>query len=124
MSEESVVRPLYYWPAHADLTILKEAFNQVRPPFKVKPYAWEPGHPGRVIVLATSFPYVFDHAIVKGPATAQSALKWALGLQSYEKGPKILEDNLKDIFGEGVKEVGESTGHDGSGHADQSDGSD
>jgi hypothetical protein len=104
MSEESV-KPLYYWPAHADLTILKEAFQELRPPFQVKPYPWQVGHPGRVIVLSSHFPYVFDHAIVSSKETGVSALRWALGLQNFDKGPKLLENNLKEIFGEGVKEI-------------------
>lgn len=111
MPEESVVKAIYYWPAHADLTLLKDAFQEIRPPFKVKPYPWEPGHPGPVLVLSSKFPYVLDHAVVRGPETAQSALKWALGLRQYDKGPKLLEENLKAIFGEGLKEMLDDTGH-------------
>lgn len=106
MSSETLeAKPLYYWPKHADISILKSAFEEVRPPFKVKPYPWQPGHPGRVVVLSSDFPYVFDHAFVKNHSTAVAALKWALGLQLYERGPKLMEDTLKDIFGEDTVEV-------------------
>lgn len=125
---EKPVRAIYYYPEDADLTILKDAFSAMKTGLMVTPFAWQPGMPGPIIFIpkrsTDTFPYVLDYAIVRGPATAQSALRWALGLQSYEKGPRLMEDNLKEIFGEGVKEVGESTGHDGSGHTDQSDGSD
>ena len=125
---EKPVRAIYYYPEDADLTVVKDAFSALKTGMLVTPFPWKPGMPGPILFIPRRstdiFPYVLDHAIVRGPATAQSALKWALGLQSYEKGPRIMEDNLKAIFGEGVREVQDDTGHDGFGHPDQSDGSD
>lgn len=56
-------------------------------------------------MLGSSFPYLFDHALVQGKDSAAPALKWALGLQEYEKGPKLFKKNLEAIFGAGVKEI-------------------
>lgn len=110
MSEESV-KAIYYWPQHADLTLLKEAFAEVKPPFQVKPYAWQPGHPGPVLVLSSHFPYIVDYANASTKEYAIAALKWALGLQKFDKGPHLMEDNLKEIFGEETTEVTDDTRH-------------
>ena len=106
---EKPVRAIYYYPEDADLTVLKEAFSAMKTGLMVTPFAWQPGMPGPILFIpkrpTDTFPYVLDYATVKGPATAQSALKWALGLQSYEKGPNLMRENLEKIFGDKVIEI-------------------
>lgn len=116
MSKKSV-KAIYYYPADADLTILKKVFSEMRLGFKVMPYAWEPGLPGPILFIpkkpSDTFPYVLDHAKVTSEKTAEHALRWALGVQHYEKGPNFMRDNLAKIFGQGIREIKNDNRHDG-----------
>jgi hypothetical protein len=106
---EKPVRPIYFYPEDADLTIVQQAFSELNAPFKARPFPWQPGQPGPIIFVpkkeSDNFPYVLDHAKITNKENAILALRWAFGLQSFEKGPKLLGDNLKRIFGEGTREV-------------------
>ena len=103
-SSSEQTRPLYYWPPGADLTATKEAFLSLSPGFKVIPYEFDSAHVGRVLCLEPGFPWIHDHAPAwKGGLV--DALKWTLGLEDFERGPVLILDQLKSIFGDGLREV-------------------
>lgn len=106
-SSENTIRPLYIHPPKQDLSGVKAAVVEMALPFKVRPFDFDPGHAGRVLVLCGDFPWIHDHVAPRNPANLKKAIGWCLGIEELERGPVSILSQLRSILGD-VTEITEA----------------
>lgn len=107
---EARILPVYpAKPTGADLEAFKAAKASMGIDYLIQPLRAVNGSPFRVIALRERPDFICDYALVKNPteASVRSAMDWALGDEVDNRATTVL-DMLKEIFGEGVKDLGRS----------------
>ncbi len=107
---EIVPIPIYpSTPTGADLTAFKAAKDQLDLPYLIQPVRAVPGSPGRVVAIRKRPAFLCDYAFIPKVKvdSIREALKWALS-DEYDPRAVTVVHMLKEIFGEGVKEIGVS----------------
>jgi len=93
-------------PAGADLEAFKAAKASMGIERLIQPVRAVHGSPFRIIALRERPDFICDYALVKNPTATsiRAAMEWALSEKSDSRATTVL-DMLKEIFGEGVREL-------------------
>jgi hypothetical protein len=94
-------------PAGADLEAFRAAKASMGIERLIQPVRAVQGSPFRIIALRERPEFICDYALVKNPtpASIRAAMEWALSESSDSRATTVL-DMLKEIFGEGIRELG------------------
>jgi len=97
-------------PTFEELQKLKAAKAATGVDFKILPRRAFPGCGGRVLAIGEKPNWLVDHAYVESydDPKLMKALKWVLlgdEVLGEIQGPSRVIDQLKDVFGPGVKEI-------------------
>jgi hypothetical protein len=94
-------------PAGADLEAFRAAKASMGIERLIQPVRGVQGSPFRIIALRERPDFICDYDLVKNPtpASIQAAMEWALSESPDSRATTVL-DMLKEIFGEGIRELG------------------
>lgn len=94
--------PLHYWPPTVDLAEFKRAFTALGLGVSVIPRAWAPGKSSRVLAIGERVDHLVDQAVVKGfdDPNLASAILWVIYKKKLERGPLLVLDQLREVFGD------------------------
>jgi hypothetical protein len=100
--------PVYpHKPVGGDLELIKKAKANIKTDIRIQPVDAVPGSPGRVLALRERPNFICEHAFVEAPDenNIQAALEWIVLGGEDARGTSVTM-MLKEILGDGVKQVG------------------
>jgi hypothetical protein len=108
MSKEPRILPIYpSKPTGDDLETFKAAKGELSLDYLIQPVRAFSGSPFRIIALKERPDWICDYAFVPEVSvkSIKSAMQWALSDDDDPRAVTVVK-TLKNIFGEGVREVG------------------